>query len=93
MTPIFDLDSSLTISDVFGLRRTLLELLRSSPEVALDGSNVEQVDCAGIQLLAVFFREAVERQLEIRWRGVSDQLRSSARQLGLDNLLQLGSGS
>ena len=87
--PLIDLASSLTIAEVSSLKKTILDLFRSASGVTLDGSEIEQVDGAGIQLLAAVMKEAGERQIEIRWSGASQQLRSAATQLGLDELLGL----
>ena len=88
--PLLDLASSLTIAEVSSLKKTILDLFRSASGVTLDGAEIEQVDGAGIQLLAAVMKEAGERQIEIRWSGASQQLRSAATQLGLDELLGLG---
>ena len=87
--PVFGLSEDLTIADAAAIHQSMLDVLRSASSVTLDGSEVEQVDGAGIQLLAAFMKEAAERQIEIRWQGVSDPLRSAAAQLGLGDFLRL----
>ena len=91
ITSVFCLDANLTITEVCGLQRNMLEVLRSSSALILDGSDVAKVDTAGIQLLTLFFRDAADRKLEIRWHGASERLQLAARQLGLDDILQLTS--
>jgi len=86
---VLDLESSLTISEAACLQRLMLNLFESASVVTLDGSGVEQVDGAGVQLLAAFMKEAAERQVEVRWSGVSDRLWSAATQLGLAEVLDL----
>lgn len=91
--PVFNLESSLTIVEAASMQQSMLNLFSSTFGVILDGSEVEQVDAAGIQLLAVIMKKAAERQIEIRWSGASDQLCSAAAQLGLDDLLSLAGNS
>ena len=71
------------------VQQKMLELLKTESALILDGAEVEQIDGAGIQLLAVFMKEAGERNIAIRWSGVSDRLRLAADQLGLGGFLGL----
>ena len=86
---LLKLDSSLTIAEVAGLQGSMRSLLESAMTLTLNGSSVEQVDGAGIQLLAAFINEAANRRIEIHWTGVSLPLRSAAVQLSLDAFLGL----
>jgi ABC-type transporter Mla MlaB component len=89
LMPVLDLGSSLTIAEAACLQKIMLNLFESVSVMSLNGSDIEQVDGAGIQLLAAFMKEAAERQIEVRWSGVSDRLWSAATQLGLADLLGL----
>ncbi|HXK55100.1 MAG: STAS domain-containing protein [Gammaproteobacteria bacterium] len=85
-----ELESSVTISNVAPLQQSMQALFEASVTlVALDGREVEQVDGAGVQLLAAFLKEATERRVGVQWTGASDRLRSAAIQLGLNAELGL----
>ena len=89
VVPVFNLNSSLTIAEVTGLKQAMLDLYKSSDLLTLDGSEIEHVDGAGVQLLAAFVKEAAERRIDIRWSGASERLQSAVLQLGLDMVLDL----
>ena len=55
----------------------------------LDGSAVERVDTAALQLLAVYQRERRSRGEPSAWSGASDALRDAAGVLGLTIELNL----
>lgn len=84
-----ELPSSLTIADVGEIYALLRDALQQDAEVTLDGSSVDVIDGAGIQLLAALFKEASEKQLTIRWSGASDPVVQAAAQMGLSSVLML----
>lgn len=57
--------------------------------VVLDGSEVERVDTAFLQLLMLFRRELDVRGGSLTWRGASDALTEGACLLGLTQILDL----
>ncbi len=63
------------------LRRAIAE-----PDLELDGSDVQRVDAAGLQLLAA----AARRVGALRWKDSSLIVREGARVLGLTTVLGLG---
>jgi len=85
----FDLGLSLTIEDVERQKKALMALIVEGVGVHLDGENVEQVDGAGLQLLAAFFREVDERELEISWAEVSKPLYEAVQLVGLKDALNM----
>ncbi len=87
---VVPLGDSLTIVEAAELGSRLTGVFDSGAPVTLDGSQVEQVDGAGIQLLAALMKEAASRQVEIAWCACSAVVVEAAGQLGLDGLLQLG---
>ena len=86
-----DLGSSLTIADVGEMHQRLEVFVNTGPGVRglLCGGEVEQVDSAGIQLLAAVMKEALARQIEIGWRDASQVLCDAADQLGLGDVLRV----
>jgi len=78
-----------TIADVGNLSSELVSLLMERGVVSIDGSAVESIDGAGLQLLAAFIKDLVGKSSVVTWLEVSDVLRASAVQLGLSGALQL----
>jgi ABC-type transporter Mla MlaB component len=70
------------------LKDELLGML-SAGAVVLDGSQVERVDTAALQLLLLFRREAVARDCTVSWHGASGALGEAAALLGLAQTLEL----
>jgi anti-anti-sigma regulatory factor len=83
------LPAMLTIVEVGELHAVLEGALQAGLPVALDGSPVESVDGAGLQLLAGFVKSAEEVSLPVGWRGASERLRQAAAIVGLDRVLRL----
>jgi len=88
-----DLDVSLTIAEVSPLYEHMLRIFDKYDKVQLNGDAIEQIDGAGIQLLAAFIKQAVEEHAQVEWIGVSDKLRESAEQLGLTDLLRINAAA
>ncbi len=84
-----DLGCSLVISDVEASRCALLEMLQSGSDFIIDGAEIEQIDGAGLQLLATCILEAEKMHVAFKWRGASSALCNAASQLGLTEILQL----
>lgn len=76
------------IADVGDLHQHLRKALESSA-IVLDGSTVERVDTAALQLLVAFQRDAQKRGRRVNWAGVSAPLHDAAMQLGLAQVLAL----
>jgi phospholipid transport system transporter-binding protein len=76
------------IAEVSGMHRQLREAVDAS-QIVLDGSTVDRVDTAALQLLVVFQREASKRGNSVTWAGVSAPLQDAANQLGLAQTLAL----
>lgn len=65
--------------------------LAAAGDLELDGSQIERVDAAFLQLLAALFRQGIETGKTVRWAGTSAALRDSARILGLTRAIGLES--
>lgn len=85
------LPSSITIMDVGELRAPLLANLERTGDLVLDGSEVEAIEGAGVQMLAAFFKSAGEKGIALSWLGASDSLRRAVTQVGLNEYLDLDS--
>ena len=84
------MDGSVDISVVSTLRERLDAALATELPVVLDASDVERADAAAIQLLAAFFKHVDATETQTQWKGASEALRSSARMLGLEEVICLG---
>lgn len=83
------LDASITIADVAEYHGRLKTYVAQTGSLVVDGSNIEMIDGAGLQLLAAFTRELDKNDCSIQWDGVSDTLRRSAMQMGIDESLHI----
>jgi anti-anti-sigma regulatory factor len=54
----------------------------------LDGSAVEQIDTAGVQLVVAFALDCLERSIHYAWTGRSPALEEAIRTLGVGALLE-----
>jgi anti-anti-sigma regulatory factor len=81
------LDARMTIVQAASLHNSLLTLLAAGGPIAIDGTRVEEIDTAILQLLASLWRTAAERGFACSWTGVSDGLRRTANLLGMAEML------
>ena len=81
------LDSRLTIAQAADLHRSLAARLADGGPVVLDGSRVEEIDTAMLQLLASLWRTAQERGIPCAWQAASDALRHAAALIGVAEAL------
>ena len=81
------LDSRLTIAQAADLHRSLAGRLADGGPVVLDGSRVEEIDTAMLQLLASLWRTARERGIPCAWLTASDALRHAAALIGVAEAL------
>jgi len=86
---VLELDSCLTIAEVGPLAEQLAGVFDSGDSLVLNGGEIEQIDGAGIQLLAGLMKEAAAQQAQVAWSGTTVVLREAAAQLGLAELLHL----
>ncbi len=81
------LDARMTIVQAASLHGSLLTHLAAGGPIAIDGTRVEEIDTAILQLLASLWRTAKERGFACSWAGVSDALRRTANLVGMTDLL------
>jgi ABC-type transporter Mla MlaB component len=82
--------SSPTIRTITDLQAELAERLDESGTVEIDGTAVDRVDTAGLQLLAAFVRDLRYDGRGVEWIGCSEALKKAAHSLGLSAALGLG---
>jgi anti-anti-sigma regulatory factor len=80
---------SVTIRNITAFQAELAELLDASGPVQIDGSGVERVDTATLQLLVAFVRELRAEARAVQWVDCSAVLRRAASSLGLESALSL----
>jgi phospholipid transport system transporter-binding protein len=80
---------STTIRNVTTFQAELAERLDESGPVQIDGSGVERVDTATLQLLVAFVRDVRADARAIDWIECSAALRRAASSLGLESALGL----
>ena len=84
-----ELPAKLSIAQSADWHRTLSSRCEGQAALVLDGSRVEEIDTAILQLLVSAWRGAVKRGAECRWQGASEALRHSASLVGVAAILQL----
>ena len=87
--PVIDLGSDLTIADVESKKIELSHIVSDALPVKLNAEELEQIDGAGLQLLAVLFKDAAKNNLEISWENVSSTLRDAVKLIGLVEVLNI----
>lgn len=76
------------ISMVTELHKQVGELINAQ-DVVFDGSAVERIDAASLQLIACAFKQAEKYDNKVTWQGKSEALIKSAGLLGLTEALNL----
>ena len=82
-----ELDARLAIAQAADLHRALLARLAQGGPVIVDGTRVEEIDTAMLQLLASLWRTSGDRGIDCRWKGASGALRQTATLLGVAEVL------
>ena len=87
---LLDLGDTLTIRDVADVHDRLLTALQAGGQAfVFKAAALEQVDGAGLQMLAAFMREANLRGATVDWDQIPDCLREGAAHIGMTELLGL----
>jgi anti-anti-sigma regulatory factor len=81
------LDVQLNIAEAADLHRALMALLAQGGPVVVDGTRVEEIDTAMLQLLTSLWRTSAERGIACTWFGASGALRQTAGLVGLAAIL------
>lgn len=83
------LDTHLELDMLPGLVQRIREPLTQGSPLVLDGSAVQSVDGAAVQLLLAAVRAAKQENIPCKWRQPSSSLRKAAALLGLTDELLL----
>lgn len=83
----------MNISKAAEFGQELKSALGKGVGVVLDGSGIERIDAAALQLLTAFFRDAAARKVQAKWHAPSDSLIKAAGLLGLSRQLGLPLGN
>lgn len=84
---------NLDISQASSVHQELVDALDRGLSIELDAQDVERVDTAIVQLLCVFFREARERSIDVKWKLESEIMNKVAQALDLGSAIGLADGS
>ena len=84
-----ELDPRLTIVQAAALHREMVAHLEGGRPVIVDGTRVEEIDTAVLQLLTSLWRTGQERGIACTWHGASDALRRTAALVGVAGILHL----
>jgi anti-anti-sigma regulatory factor len=83
------LEASCTLRDSIDMQFQLLAVDFGDSDVLVDGSAVERIDTAGLQMLVSFVKHQASRGKPVRWAAVSAELSRGSQLLGLNDLLGL----
>jgi phospholipid transport system transporter-binding protein len=83
-----ELGVRLTIVQAVDLHRTLLARLADGRAITVDGSRVEEIDTAILQVLTSLWRTCLTRGILCSWHGASEKLRQAAALVGVAEMLQ-----
>jgi ABC-type transporter Mla MlaB component len=83
------LDERMGIVQAKRLHPVLAAALSSGMPISIDGTHVQQVDGASLQLLVSLWRTAAEQGIPCAWTGASKWLSHAAGLIGVADVLQL----
>lgn len=78
---------ALTIATVGELHPKLCSTLGGTSAVAVDVSQVDSVDAAGMQLLMTYRQDAMAQNVKVTWMTPSEAMRQAAKTLGMEQIL------
>ncbi len=84
-----ELEEIIDISRAASLQRKLKSQMKPGKAHSINGSKVEHVDTAGVQLLYAFIQTIQQGGGEVHWRGYSEKLSAAIKQLGLTQQMGL----
>jgi phospholipid transport system transporter-binding protein len=83
------LEASCTLRDSIDMQFQLLAVDFGDSDVVVDGSVVERIDTAGLQMLLSFVKHQASRGKRVQWSGASPELVRGAQLLGIYGMLAL----
>jgi ABC-type transporter Mla MlaB component len=84
-----NLGDSLSIQDVAQLLVDIGQAFDLAIPIKLKGGDVDRIDGAGLQLLSMLMKTGEERDVKISWNSASESIIEGAKQLGIQDQLQL----
>lgn len=84
---------NLDISRATAVYQELSDALDLGRPVELDAKGIERVDTSIVQLLSVFFKQAQDQCVEVKWTSESELLNKIARALDLETAIGLVEGA
>lgn len=75
-----------TIREAVALKAHLLDQLATRKSIEIDGSGVDHIDTAGVQLLVALVRECGDSNIRVTWREWSAVVSEALRTLGVTTL-------
>jgi ABC-type transporter Mla MlaB component len=87
--PPIQLDERMGIAQAKRLHSVLMTALSSGEPIAIDGTRVQQIDGATLQLLVSLWRTAAAQGTSCSWAGTSKWLSHAASLIGVADALQL----
>ena len=82
------LGASCTIHEGAAIKAHMLEQLSRPGPYEIDGSAVERVDAAGVQLIVAFALDCLEHGVDYAWKGRSEVLEHAIELLSVGALLE-----
>ena len=86
---LISFDDTLDITLAASYYERLSQLLNEQKSITLDGTQIERIDGAGLQLLVAFFKSAESLHIPVQWQGCSEALKNSAKLSGLTGSLAI----
>ena len=86
---VLSLVPSLTIVDVGEFYEACHAALHTTGPLLIDGSAVEVIDGAGLQLISCCVKDAIDNGKEVQWQQVSEALARSSAIMGLSSALAI----
>lgn len=85
---VFEIQAVQDISSVTEVHEQMKKLFKNN-KVILNGESVERIDAVSLQLILSFIQEAKINDVEVSWRSPSIAISTSAKLLGMEDVLQL----
>jgi phospholipid transport system transporter-binding protein len=85
----YQLSGDLDFKTVTALHEAVLPLFKDNSELTISLSEVGRADSAGVALLADWFRQANQHEINLRYLDIPPQMLSIVRVSGLDSILPL----
>ena len=86
---IVKLEGVLNIAKAEALHAEFEGLEKNGRPLIINASDVSRVDTSILQLLVALFRSLAALHVEVKWAGISDEFKASAKLLGLEAELNL----